>query len=161
MCRVLFACLLLAGPVVAAGSAASSPSGAPLAEDEILVVDEADLPRMWRDAAKAPPRLSPNPARPGADRIESACVAIGYVIESDGRVRSANVLRSVPPGVLDEEGTRAARSMRFRPGPDNAARLPVYSIVAWSYGRGSVRTVAEAIAPCMMDIEVPRATAPG
>jgi TonB family protein len=151
--RRWFVCVVLAaGPAFAAGAVQPATSS-PLADDEILVVDEKDLDRMWRSVGKGPPRLSPNTRKP----IDLACVSIGYVIESDGRVRTANVLRSDPSGVLDTEGLRAARSMRFRPGPENEARLPVYSVVAWSYGRGTVRTVADAIAPCMVDIEVPAA----
>jgi TonB family protein len=135
---------------------AQEPTTAPLGDDELLVVDEKDLDRMWRSATKGPPRLSPNPGQRGIDRIDTACVTVGFVIENDGRVRTANVLRSRPEGVLDAEGLRAARSMRFQPGPDNAARVPVYSVVSWSFGRGTVRTVADAIAPCLVDIEVPR-----
>jgi TonB family protein len=154
----LFAVILVLAATVPPGVARAgetATAAAPLADDEILVVDEKDLGRMWRNVAKGPPQLSPNTRKP----IEVACVSVGYVIESDGRVRTANVLRSDPAGVLDAEGLRAARSMRFRLGPDNDARLPVYSVVAWSYGRGAARTVADAIAPCMVDIQVPKAAA--
>jgi TonB family protein len=154
--RFVVLAVAVAAQAVLAQDTQPAPAGGALADDEILVVDEEDLPLVWRHAGKGVPQLSPNPARRGADRIETACVAVGFVIESDGRVRTAKVLRSHPAGVLDAEGTRVARSMRFRPGPDNPARAPVYSVVAWSYGRGTERTVAEAIAPCQVDIEVPR-----
>lgn len=149
--RRWFVCIVLAaGPAFAAGTVQPATSS-PLADDEILVVDEKDLDRMWRNAAKRPPQLSPNTFKP----IDVACVSVGYVIESDGRVRTAKVLRSEPAGVLDAEGLRAARAMRFRPGPQNDARVPVYSVMTWSYGRGTERTVADAMGPCMVDIEVP------
>lgn len=145
-----FAVVIFAGIALAA-EAAPPTATAPLADDEILVVDEKDLGRMWRNVAKRPPQLSPNAVR----RIDVACVSIGYVIESDGRVRTANVLRSEPAGMLDAEGLRIARAMRFRPGPENEARVPVYSVMTWSYGRGTERTVADAMGPCMVDIQVP------
>jgi TonB family protein len=150
--RTWFAVLIFTGIALAA-EAAPPAAASPLADDEILVVDEKDLDRMWRAVAKGPSRLSPNTRKP----IDAACVSIGYVIESDGRVRTANVLRSEPAGVLDAEGLRVARAMRFRPGPENDARVPVYSVMTWSYGRGTERTVADAMGPCMVDIEVPAA----
>lgn len=131
-------------------------SAAAPAEDEVLVVDEKDLDRMWVGTEKSPVQIKPNMARGATARLDAGCVTIGYVIETDGRVRTANVLRSDPPGVLDAEGLRTARTMRFRPGPDNPSRVPVYSVVSWSVGRGTERTVAGALAPCLVDIEVPR-----
>ena len=153
MRRLLMVLVLAGGPALAADPA-PPPAAAPLADDEILVVDEEDLDRMWRRASKRPTYVNARSAQ--ARRLKSACVTVGFVIESDGRVRTANVLRSQPPGALDADGLRTARSMRFRPGPDNAARLPVYSVVSWSHGRGSMREVAQALEPCIVDIEVPR-----
>lgn len=142
-------------PASALAQQGAAPAPAP-AEDEVLVVDEKDLDRMWVGTEKSPVQIQPNTARGATARLDAGCVTIGFVIESDGRVRSANVLRSDPPGVLDEDGLRTARTMRFRPGPDNPSRVPVYSVVSWSLGRGTERTVAGALAPCLVDIEVPR-----
>lgn len=133
----------------------TAPHAAPLAEDEILVVDEKDLGRLWRRTSKRPMYLDAQSSR--ARRLDAGCVAIGYVIESDGRVRTAKVLRSDPPGVLDEDGLRTARRMLFVPGPENEARTPVYSVVSWSQSRTTVEDATAAIRPCMLDIEVPAA----
>lgn len=149
----VLACILAAGS--AAADPATPPSAAPLAEDEILVVDEKDLPRMWREIGEQGKQLELGAPMRGEDRFELGCVSVGFVVEADGRVRTAQVLRSEPPRKLDAAGLRTARALRFEPGPDNEARLPVYSIRTWSVGRADVKDVVAAMAPCMVDIEVP------
>lgn len=150
----ILACMLAAG-AAAAADPATPPSGAPLAEDEILVVDEKDLPRMWRELGRSSRQLELGTPMRGEDRFELGCVSVGFVVEADGRVRTARALRSAPPRVLDAAGLRTARALRFEPGPDNEARLPVYSIRTWSVGRADVKDVVAAMAPCMVDIQVP------
>lgn len=158
MRRLIALSLVAAGSAFAVGPAMPPSAAAALAEDEILVVDEKDLPRMWRDAGERPRQLDLGTPMRGKDRFELGCVSVGFVIEADGRVRTAKVLRSDPPGVLDAAGLRTARALRFEPGPDNAGRLPAYSVRTWSVGRAPAQDVVGAMAPCMVDIEVPPET---
>ena len=150
--------------MVALGAAAPASAGetppvkgaGPSAHDAILVVDEKHLDRIWQPLYKGTPRLSLSLR---SDRFELGCVSLGFVIDTDGRVRDAHVLRSDPPGMLDAGGLRRVRALRYRPGPDNSARQPAYSVVTWSYGSDTLRKVSGAILPCLVDTRVAAAPA--
>lgn len=43
-------------------------------------------------------------------------ILIEFVVDADGFVQSAKILRSEPEGVFDESGLKAVRRWRFRPG---------------------------------------------
>ena len=96
--------------------------------DEVLVIPQYELPKMWK-------RVHEEQLRFDTDKLREhgyACVSLGYVVESDGHASTIRVVKSRPPGVFDDAAIKALSKIRFEPGPANEARTPVYSIMSYT-----------------------------
>ena len=69
--------------------------------------------------------------------VASGTVTLTVVVEKDGRVSEAKVLKSIPS--LDEPSVRAARQWRFEPGRGRPVRST--ASISFVYDRGLFRTV--------------------
>ncbi len=123
--------------------------------DEVLVIPQAELPKMWK-------RMPAEPLRFDTGKLREhgyACVSLGYVIEADGRPSTVRVVKSRPRGVFDAEAIAALAKMRFEPGPANAARTPVYSIMSytqsWRSSGNAEKDVERVLARCAVVIAPP------
>src|SRR5688572_7392781 len=118
-------------PILIALALAAPPDAGIVPEtsgDEVLVIPQYDLPKMWK-------RVHEEQLRFDTDKLREhgyACVSLGYVVEPDGHVSTIRVVKSRPPGVFDDAAIAALSKIRFEPGPANAARTPVYSIMSYT-----------------------------
>ena len=71
--------------------------------------------------------------------VASGTVTLTVVVEKDGRVSEAKVLKSIPS--LDEPSVRAARQWRFEPGRLNGRPVRSTASISFVYDRGLFRTV--------------------
>lgn len=113
----------------AACAEAQSPPSA-----QIAVVERDQLARMWVEKTTrggSAPMYPPKMVMAG----HVGCINVGFVIEAEGRVGGMRVLRSkihAPPltGELKELQASMGRwlqAKRYKPGPRNPGRLPVFS----------------------------------
>ena len=68
-------------------------------------------------------------------------VTLTVVVEEDGRVSEAKVLKSIPS--LDEPSVRAARQWRFEPARLDGRRVRSAASISFVYDRGLFRTVGK------------------
>ena len=68
-------------------------------------------------------------------------VTLTVVVEDDGRVSEAKVLKSIPS--LDEPSVRAARQWRFEPARLDGRRVRSSASISFVYDRGLFRTVGK------------------
>ncbi len=68
-------------------------------------------------------------------------VTLTVVVEEDGRVSEAKVLKSIPS--LDEPSIRAARQWRFEPARLDGRRVRSAASISFVYDRGLFRTVGK------------------
>lgn len=101
--------------------------GAPgaLVEGAYLPGPDIVMPKLKREVKPAYTRDAM------ARRIEGA-VMIQCVVEPDGTVSHATVLRSLDPG-LDQEALKAARAWRFEPGRREGKPVPVRVIIELTF----------------------------
>lgn len=119
----LFALVLSATTLQASNAAAAGTV--------VLVVAEQDLPKLWRYARGRAPGFDEALLR----QHGHACVTLGYVIESDGRPSTVRVLKASPPEVFDAKAIATLNQVRFKLGPANEARVPVYSTITYTASR--------------------------
>ena len=123
--------------------------------DEVLVIPQYELPKMWKRVHEEPLRFDTGKLREHG----YACVSLGYVVESDGRPSTIRVVKSRPPGVFDEAAIGALQKVRFEPGPANEARTPVYSIMsytaAWRSSGNAAKDHERVLAKCAVLILPP------
>jgi TonB family protein len=144
----LIAFMLLAANAFAADETAT-------AGDDVLVVAEGELPKMWKYVRGRAPRFDAKLLREHGH----ACVTLGYVIEPDGRPSTIRVLKASPPEVFDATAIETLGKVRFKPGPSNDARVPVYSTMTYTAFRnmgGNAASEADRTAAhCAMRIVPP------
>ena len=125
------------------------------AEDEVLVVAEKELPRLWKYTRGRMPTFDRQRLREHGH----ACVTLGFVIERSGRPSTIRVLKASPPGVFDAAAIATLRKVRYTPGPANHARAPVYSTITYTafldLGGGPEREAARIVSRCDMTIVPP------
>jgi TonB family protein len=123
---------MVPSPLALIALALAAPPGAGIvpetSSDEVLVIPQYDLPKMWKRVHEAQLRFDTARLREHG----YACVSLGYVIEPDGRASTIRVVKSRPQGVFDEAAIEALSKIRFEPGPANEARAPVYSIMSYT-----------------------------
>lgn len=140
--------------LVLSAAPAATAQGASAA-DEILVVSEQDLPKMWTYKRGISPPFDSSKLREHGH----ACVTLGYVIEPDGRPSTIRVLKADPSGVFDATAIAALGKVRFKPGPANTSRTAVYSTITYtgfrSIGGDPARESRRVYARCAMEIVPP------
>ena len=139
---------LLFTTLLAVASAAQSTSAAP-APDEILVVDEDDRTKVWQIVNEQPIRREDVEGTP-----QHACVSLGFIVESDGTTSTHQVLRSKPKGALDAGALKAIKEWRFKPGPKNPNRYPMYTTAIFNAGFANKAQQSTRIG-CLVEIVVP------
>jgi TonB family protein len=139
----------------AALAAADSSVEATVAKDEVLVVAEQELPRLWRYVRYPVPAFDRRQVREHGP----ACVTLGFVIERNGRPSTIRVLKASPPDVFNAAAIAALAKMRYEPGPENEARTPVYSTITYTafrgFGNKPEREAARIASKCDMKIVPP------
>lgn len=85
-------------------------------------VTPVDLAHYWLVASSAIEADVPNTGR---NLDQPACAAVDYVIESDGTTSQWHLERVVPEGDLGKVALSVVRNLRYAPGAQNAARVPV------------------------------------
>lgn len=73
--------------------------------------------------------------------LATGTVTLTVVVEEDGRVSEAKVLKSIPS--LDEPSVRAARQWRFKPARLDGRRVRSTASISFVYDRGLFRTVGK------------------
>jgi TonB family protein len=73
--------------------------------------------------------------------LAAGTVTLTVVVEDDGRVSEAKVLKSIPS--LDEPSVRAARQWRFEPARLDGRRVRSSASISFVYDRGLFRTVGK------------------
>lgn len=138
--------------IAIAATPAQAADTATAAGSDVLVVAEHELPKLWKYARGRAPRFDEALLR----KHGHACVMLGYVIESNGRPSTVRVLKASPPGVFDASAIATLQHVRFKPGPANEARVPVYSTITYTgsrnMGGNSAREAARVAARCAMRI---------
>jgi TonB family protein len=137
---------LLLSALLAAGA---EPHATTLPPDEILVVDEDDRTRMWRVVSAPPITEDLMTSRP-----KDACVSVGFIIESDGTTSTHRVLRSKPKGEIDAAALATLKKWRFKPGPENPGRIPMYTTALFTAGYRAQHEAPLKIG-CLVEIVVP------
>lgn len=99
-----------------------------------IVVDALDT-SYWKPVYKFAAQYPPLALRNGIE----GCAYVSYIIDSNGRVASAEVLKSIPSKLFDEASLVAVRKFRFEPGASNPNRLPVRTsdTIVFTLQRGS------------------------
>ena len=148
---------LLAMAIALAVTSVEAADTAASANTDVLVVAEHELPKLWKYARGRAPRFDEALLR----KHGHACVTLGYVIESNGRPSTIRVLKASPPAVFDASAIATVQHVRFKPGPANEARVPVYSTITYTgslnMGGNPAREAARVAARCAMRIVAPAA----
>jgi TonB family protein len=127
---VRIAALLLIAPLVAAA-----------ADDELLAVGPAELPKVWtldRDSWTIASTAIDGNAQTG-------CVAVSFVIEPSGATDSFKVLRSVPEDAFEDAARRLVKSLRYEPTALNAKREAVFTYMTITFNARRERTLGSNI----------------
>lgn len=66
------------------------------------------------------------PAEAEAQGLEGV-VVVRLLIDAEGRVETARVVRAEPPGVFEEAAEAAVRGWRFTPARDGGQAVPVWA----------------------------------
>lgn len=99
-------------------------------DDELWIVGPQHLDKVWtmdRDSWKSAIDQT------AVKALGAGCVAVSFVVETDGRTSGARVLRAKPDGVFDEVGKAIAASLRFAPTPANEAAEPVFTYLTITF----------------------------
>lgn len=106
------------GLLVLAGCA-SAPAQGPA----VIEVGSDDIARYWVPKEGTVDMRTPfqyGPSRPLAQRV-----VVDYLIDSDGEVREARVLKAEPAGASAGWALTAVRAFSYQPTADNPTRTPV------------------------------------
>ncbi|TAM92055.1 MAG: energy transducer TonB [Rhodanobacteraceae bacterium] len=63
----------------------------------------------------------------GVNLSKPTCSAVTYMVGSDGATHDIVVRKTIPAGDLKTVAASAVKDMRYVPGPNNAAREPVFT----------------------------------
>ena len=153
---------ILALLVLHAAIAGATPTvDANVAADEVLVVADTELSKLWKYTRGRPPAFDHRLLR----KHGHACVTLGFVIERSGRPSTIRVLKASPPDVFDATAISTLRKARYKPGPANEARTPVYSTITYAafrdVGGKPEREAARIVSQCDMTIVPPTPSGDG
>jgi len=100
----------------------------------IEIVEWGDVPDYWIvDWGKVPRAFEK------AKRSKGGCVAISFIIESDGNTSLHKIVGSFPDDALDEVIIEQIRRTSFKPTTSNMDKKPVFTVLAtgmWSVLNG-------------------------
>lgn len=91
-------------------------------DDFIMVVDNKDLDKYWLQKKLV------RPVTENAKKSKGGCVAIGFVIGSDGKSNGHQVVARYPDDAPDKIWIDALRRTRYKPAENNVDRTPVYTV---------------------------------
>jgi len=116
---------------------ASTTSIGVLAQEEetVLILLGDQLEAHWIYEKKVPPKYPMS----SLQNNEMGCVAVGFVIESDGTTSSHRVVVSYPSKNFNKSAIKAAKKFLYVPSEQNSDREPVFTINTFTYqisGRG-------------------------
>jgi len=98
-------------------------------ESQMMLVPSDQLSAYWvlseSQAAEYPKKALPSKTQ--------GCVAIGFVIGSEGTTSNHRSIAFAPSEVFTESAIEATRSHRYRPAEGNLARQPVFTYRVFTY----------------------------
>ncbi|MFK7958731.1 MAG: energy transducer TonB [Lysobacterales bacterium] len=94
----------------------------PFLSDDVHVIGYEQLPEYWLLENK---KVSFRTRWPDDQQPPCGMITLSYIIDSNGNVFNAQVIRSEPKGYFDWPGVKSLALRRFSPAPSNARRLPV------------------------------------
>lgn len=89
-------------------------------------VSPANLAKYWLVSNQSIEADVPNTGR---NLDKPTCAAVTYVIETDGTTSHIQLDKVVPEGDLGKVALSVVKGLRYAPGPQNKARLPVLTKV--------------------------------
>jgi len=98
-------------------------------DESILFVTSQQLKPLWTPVKKVAP-VYPSIS---LSKREQGCVAVGYIIESDGSTSSHRVVASYPANNFYESSIDAAKQFLYEATEANKKRVPVFTINTFTY----------------------------
>jgi len=92
-------------------------------DDSLVFAGPEMLENYWVEIKRAKPNFE------AAKRSKGGCVAIGFIIESDGNTSTLSVIGSFPSDALDEALVDSLRRTHYRPAERNPGRNPVFTVI--------------------------------
>ena len=98
----------------------------------ILAVDD-QLKEYWVIEKQVAPEY------PGRALVtgKAGCVAVGFIIQSDGSTSEHEVLAHYPSKIFDKSGINAAKRFTYTPSDQNPDKVSVYTLNAFTYTIGN------------------------
>ena len=117
---------LVLGAAFAVGAGAQMPPPLPVERPPPLKVSPASLAKYWLVANSSIEADVPNVGR---NLDKPTCAAVSYIIETDGTTSHWQLDKVVPDGDLGMVALSVVKGLRYGPGPENKARVPVQTRV--------------------------------
>lgn len=115
----------------------SHPS--PYFASEVVTVPENRWYAYWRYATNPTYGLPSSP--------KNGCMSMQFTIDSNGKVYDPKLLALQGSTNMYQGMLSYLKDLRFKPAPDNQARVPVRTVFTWSYGTSTAKAT-EAEAAC-------------
>jgi|26BtaG_2_1085354.scaffolds.fasta_scaffold17724_2 hypothetical protein len=116
--------IILASATLALAGCAAAPVTDPTA----LEISDAEIGNYWTATSElVRTRLDPNDfqKRSGQTREMAHTVEVTYIIGSNGKVRDARVLSTIPANASGQWALVGLSAISYEPAPGNSRRLPV------------------------------------
>jgi len=113
MRRIAFA-LLLAIPL--------APAFAGSADDDIIAVEYAELPKLWTQVGGDTPGESDFSLR-----YKAGCARLTFIVEASGTLSTIRILGTFPDDEFGDIAEGMLKSWRFEPTELNAERVPAFT----------------------------------
>jgi TonB family protein len=97
--------------------------------DSVLFVSEDELDTYWIVDKVVAPEYPEKSLR----RLEEGCVAVGFIIESDGTTSTHKIVAFYPTNHFNRSAIRAAKKFLFKPSEKNAGKQTVLTTNSFTY----------------------------
>lgn len=93
----------------------------------LIAVNSIDLDRYWIHTR------SPKPVFTNQKDTKGGCVAIGFIIGSDGKTHNHRIVASFPDDALETGWLDAFKKMSYSPADENSNRTPVTNLHTFAF----------------------------